>query len=71
VAFVHDEIILEGPEAGLGAAAERLQALMIAGMEPCVPDIPVIAEPFATRRWVKEAKPTYRGGQLVVTEIAT
>ena len=57
VAFVHDEYLLEVPEAGAAEAAERLAALMVEGMRRYIPDIPIIAEPLLMRRWFKDAEP--------------
>ncbi len=79
VLFLHDEIIIEVPcgddvmrpidYGHLTAAGDALATEMIAGMKPFIPDIPVLAEPAATRRWWKGAK-TLRDsqGQLMVWE---
>lgn len=57
VAFVHDEYVLEVPEARAPEAAERLAALMVEGMRTFIRDIPITAEPLLMRRWFKDAEP--------------
>ncbi len=51
VLVVHDEVIVEAPE----EHAEEVRALvcdaMIAGMQPYVPSVPIIAEPEIRRTW--------------------
>ena len=61
VAFIHDEFILEVPAHRERAhlASERVQALMIEGMQRFVPDVPVKAEPTLMARWYKEAEPVW------------
>jgi DNA polymerase I len=56
VAFVHDQVLAETPAAGAPEAAERLSALMVAGMKEYLPDVPVVAEPKIMRKWFKKAK---------------
>jgi DNA polymerase-1 len=66
VLFLHDEIIIEVPCGDgvtrpvdydhLTMAAGELARLMVAAMEPYIPDLPVKAEPAAMRRWYKGAK---------------
>lgn len=50
-AFIHDEFLLEGPEARASAAADELARLMVEGMQMMVPDIPIEVEPALGRRW--------------------
>lgn len=61
VAFLHDEFILEVPAHRELAhlASERVQALMVDGMQRFVPDVPIKAEPTLMDRWYKEAEPVY------------
>jgi len=61
VAFLHDEFILEVPAHRERAhrASERVQALMVEGMQRFVPDVPVKAEPTLMARWYKEAEPVW------------
>lgn len=65
VAFVHDEIILETPEAAGHAALKRLQELMVAGMKEFVPDVAVRTEGCLMRRWYKGAEPVVVDGRVV------
>ena len=54
--FVHDEIILESPEATAPEAAERLSVLMVQGARMFLPDMPGLkAEPCLMRYWSKNA----------------
>lgn len=64
--MIHDEFIVEGPEARAPEAAEELSRLMRVGAEPFMPDVPPVAEPLLMRRWIKDAK-ALRGsdGRLV------
>lgn len=66
VAFVHDELVLEVPEARCDDAAKELVDLMITQFSVATPDVPVKAEAVAMRRWCKDAKPQYdEAGKLV------
>jgi len=49
--FVHDQFLLEGPEARSSAAAHELVRLMSEGMSIMVPDIPIEATVAIGRRW--------------------
>lgn len=69
-AFVHDEIVLEGPEARAHAAAMRLQAVMEERFNHYTPDVPTPAEPIVTRVWSKKAKPVREDGLLIPWEMA-
>ena len=68
VAFVHDEIILEGPEEGAHEAAMELQKVMVEEMQAVMPDVPVAATAHLMRRWYKQAKPVWGNGRLVPWE---
>jgi hypothetical protein len=61
VAFVHDEFILEVPaeRERAHAISERVQKLMLEGMQRFVPDVPIKAEPTLMGRWYKEAEPVW------------
>lgn len=65
VLFLHDEFILESPEARASGAAERLGEIMVDQMKRYLPDVPVSASPVITRTWQKGAKPLRVGGKLV------
>lgn len=65
VLFLHDEIIIEAPEAKADAAAKRLAEVMIAEMQEWLPDVPVSATPTLSRRWYKGSKPAFADGKLV------
>ena len=58
-AFVHDELLLEGPEETATEWTSKISELMVEGMQPYVPDVQVEAEPATMRRWLKEAEPHY------------
>jgi DNA polymerase I-like protein with 3'-5' exonuclease and polymerase domains len=66
VNFVHDEFIVEAPEAKAPEAAEELARLMVLGAGKFLPDVPPKASPLLMRRWSKKAK-AIRGadGRLV------
>ncbi|MCK5444033.1 MAG: hypothetical protein KAI73_00330, partial [Rhodospirillaceae bacterium] len=54
IVFVHDEIILEGPQAGAADALAALQNLMATGMQPFMPDMVIRTEgKIMADRWVK------------------
>jgi hypothetical protein len=56
VCYVHDEFILEVPEARAHEAAEELALLMIVGANEWLPDVPATTEPLLMRYWSKDAK---------------
>jgi DNA polymerase III epsilon subunit-like protein len=56
VVNMHDELVVEVPEAGASEAAERLSQLMVIGMQSVLKDVQIRAEPVLTRRWTKKAK---------------
>lgn len=65
VLFLHDEIILEVPEANTDAAAKELVKLMCAAVQEVIPDIPITSTACAMRRWWKGCKPVFVNGLLV------
>lgn len=71
VAFVHDEIIAEGPRGNCDAAARELSRLMCLGANVFVPDCPVEAPPVVMSIWSKKAKAvTDDQGRLIPWEPA-
>jgi len=68
VAFLHDEVLAEVPEATAAESAELLARLMVEAMAELIPDVPVSASPAIMRRWYKGAEPVYRDGVLVPWE---
>ena len=56
LAFVHDEILIEAPEAKAHAAAMELSRVMEEEFNAFVPDAPTKAEPTMMRFWSKKAK---------------
>jgi DNA polymerase I-like protein with 3'-5' exonuclease and polymerase domains len=56
VAFVHDEIICEGPEASAHEALGELEALMQRGANTYLSRVPAKTEGVCMRRWSKNAK---------------
>ncbi len=69
VAFVHDEIVLEGPEERAHAAVMRLQHVMEHCMNEYTPNCPTPAEPIITRVWSKSAEAVWKDGVLVPWDI--
>lgn len=71
VFFLHDEIGMETPYSGEGAAerasaaADRLSEVMIEVMSKWVPDLPILAAPAMMRRWHKGAEPVRENGVLL------
>jgi DNA polymerase-1 len=68
VAFIHDEIIIECPESQATEAARLLVDCMTKGMSAYTPDIPVVVEAAAMRRWFKDAAPVWDGDRLIPWE---
>lgn len=52
---IHDEFVFEAPEARAAEACERMCAVMVAGMQQYMPDVPVKVEPSMFRVWSKNA----------------
>lgn len=69
VAFIHDEILAEGPEEQAAAAADEMAQVMVEQMSVVAPDVRHEADPYMTRRWYKKAK-TVRdaSGKLLLWE---
>jgi len=65
VCFIHDEIILESPDAAAHNAAMRLCEVMKTAMEVYVPDVLIRVEPAMMRKWYKDAEPVWENGRLV------
>lgn len=65
VNFVHDEVIMESPEATAHEALAELERLMIAGASPWLPDVPPKVEGVLMRRWSKKAKRIEREGRVI------
>lgn len=65
---LHDEYILEVPEAKAAAAAEHLAKVMRDEAQRHMPDVPVTTEPVLMRRWYKEAETVRVDGVLVPWE---
>ena len=59
---LHDEFVVEVPEARAADAAERLAHVMVYTMGHYFPDVPIEAEPALMRRWYKGAE-TRRDGE--------
>lgn len=55
VAFVHDEVILEAPEATASEAADQLAVILREEMEKVI-SVPVRTTPCVSRRWAKKAE---------------
>jgi DNA polymerase-1 len=60
--LLHDEILIETPEALASAAVQRMAEIMVETAEQYTPDVPHEAEPALMRRWYKKAKPVWGGG---------
>jgi DNA polymerase-1 len=56
VNFIHDETIVEVPEASAAAAADQIERVMIAAMRTHTPDVPALCSPAIMRRWYKGAE---------------
>jgi DNA polymerase I-like protein with 3'-5' exonuclease and polymerase domains len=59
VNFIHDELLIEVPEARAEACALELQRVMVEAFNPWVPDYPVTAGVALMYRWCKNAEPIY------------
>lgn len=68
VAFIHDEFLVEVPEATAHEAALAVQLVMEEAGRAWCPDVPVRAEPALMRAWSKGAEPAYIDGRLVAWE---
>lgn len=58
-AFIHDEVMFEGPEETAHLWAPEAARIMVEAMTKYIPDVPSKAEPALMRRWSKKAKTVY------------
>ena len=69
VNFIHDEFLVEVPEAWAHECADEVVRLMEAAGQRWCPDVPPRAEPALMRRWMKAAEPAYDDkGRLIPWE---
>ena len=68
VLMLHDELILEVPEATGHEATHRLSEVMILGMREVVPDVKIGTDFAIAKRWYKGAKAKHDAGRLVPWE---
>lgn len=67
--FIHDEIMFEIPDDQWAHdRAEVAKRIMVDSMKQIMKDVPVKCKAVLMRNWVKDEKPTYVDGRLVVTE---
>jgi hypothetical protein len=59
VAFVHDEIVLEGPRERAASAVARLSEIMEREINLVTPNYPTRAEGVITEIWTKDAKAVF------------
>ena len=60
VLFIHDEILVEGPEETAHLWARAQAEVMSAAAQIYTPDVPQIAEEAIMRRWYKGAEPVWQ-----------
>lgn len=64
--FVHDELLLQGPEGTAHVWAPRVADLMVEALSNLCRDIKCRAEPALMRQWLKDAEPVFDSeGKLV------
>lgn len=63
--FVHDEYLLEVPEATAHEASARLVEVAAARMATRITQVPITLSPALMPRWLKGAEPVYVDGRLV------
>lgn len=63
--FLHDEPILEHPEATMSERAEKQRLVVVEGLEAWMPGVPCTSSAVAMRRWQKGADPLKIDGKLV------
>lgn len=70
VAFIHDEILMEGPLEDCDAAGRELAEVMVEEMQRYVPHMAksLTASPAVMLRWSKQAEPYYENDKLVPWE---
>ena len=62
------EIIGEAPEDRLNEMSNALCRVMVDALAKYCPDVPVLAEPAAMRRWYKGAELVLKDGRIVPWE---
>jgi DNA polymerase I-like protein with 3'-5' exonuclease and polymerase domains len=65
VLFLHDEVILEVPEACADECSREIVRILCGAVQEVIPDIPITSAAVLTRRWWKGAKPLRVNGKLV------
>lgn len=66
VAFIHDEVLVEVPEANdYRDVADQISGIMIAAMRRVCPDVQIKTEAAVMYRWTKGAQPKVVDGRLV------
>jgi len=69
VNFIHDQFLLEVPEAHGHEAVMRLAELMVEGALPFLPDVPpTVKQPMLARCWSKDAQQVWSNGRLIPWE---
>ncbi len=66
VAFIHDEILLEVPEAVAHAVALRVVEIMEREMMRVTPNVPSRASPALSRHWIKAAEAAYNDDKELI-----
>jgi DNA polymerase-1 len=67
--FIHDEIIIESPDALAPEAGDRLASIMCSAMDSVCPDVKAQATPALCKRWLKGAKSLRdESGRLITWE---
>lgn len=64
-AFIHDEVLFEGPETTAHLWAAEASRIMVECMERYTPDVKQAAEPALMPRWLKKASPAFVSGKLM------
>jgi DNA polymerase-1 len=65
VLFLHDEVILECPEAVAHLCADEIVKILCGAVQEVIPDVPITSTPVMMKRWYKGAKPVKINGRLV------
>jgi DNA polymerase I-like protein with 3'-5' exonuclease and polymerase domains len=60
VNMIHDELLVEMPEAQAHEASMELAHVMVEVYRRYTPDVKITAEPTLMRRWAKKAKPKFK-----------
>jgi hypothetical protein len=64
VNYIHDDFMIECPEARAHEVAHELVRIMIAASAPYLPDVPATAKPIVSRFWSKDAKQVWIEDEL-------